>query len=654
MSGATSRQRWLAVGLLVLVAWAGYANSFRAEFHFDDYTYIVNKPELRDIGDWRSVYRALGHPSRFITFYTFAINYHFHDYDVFGYHLVNWLIHLANGVLVWIVMELLWHTPCLTGILSPRRKFVTSLLAALIFTAHPLQTEAVTYVVQRFTSLATLFYLGAVASYLRGRLSQGRGSWGCYAVFALCTLLGMFTKQICFTIPVMILFLELSCFGRSGEERRRYVRLLPVLGLMLLIIPSFFRFNAGEILGREVPSRSHTGETLNGYTYALTQTRVVPTYLRLFVWPRGQTLDYDFPSSRRWYELKVVAGLLLLLGWSAVAWAVRRTKPWVAVGTAWFFITIAVTSSVIPIPHVIFEHRMYLPSVGLCLLCAAGLGGLIRNDRHLISAGAVLVAVLTLLTYQRNAVWRTEAALWADIINKAPGKLRAYNNLGMAELQEGRAAESLVYFDQALARNPGAGRVYNNRGLAYLALGDEERALADFSKAIALFEGSRAYHEGLYKRIWAQIYFNRGHLRLKRGEETAGREDLLAALQIDPRHPAALYALGSWHERAGEYEAAAEYYRRLLDVDPRHTQALTAFGYLLQAKGDDRGSLEYFNRALRQDPLQAEALFFRAISRYNLKDTAGARADMEQSRRQGYQPGSAELRAARQTILGLE
>ncbi|MBZ0165733.1 MAG: tetratricopeptide repeat protein [Candidatus Omnitrophica bacterium] len=655
MKTLTVKQQLLAVVLLGVLGWLAYANSFHAEFHFDDYTYIVNKKEIRAIGDWRAVYHALGHPSRFIAFYSFALNYHFHAYDVFGYHLVNWFIHVGNGGLMFCLTWLLLQSPRLGGRLSQRRTYLCALFAGLVFVTHPLQTEAVTYVVQRFTSLAAFFYLAAVVCYLYGRLRAGRAGGVGLVGFALFTVLGMFTKQICFTIPFVIVLIEVCCFQARGIPllATRWKHLV-ALTLFLLIIPSFFGFNAGNIIGREFPSRSHTGDTLNTYHYALTQTRVVPTYLRLIVWPAGQTLDYDFHASTSWHEPKVIAGFLFLLGLLGIGAVGFRKEPVVTLATGWFFVTIAVTSSVIPIPHVIFEHRVYLPMAGVALLLSYLICRALRSPVRLALVMAIIVGALTTLTYQRNAVWQTDVSLWQDIIAKAPHKLRAYNNLGMAMLEKGDARQSLIYFDLAIAQNPGAGRVYNNRGMAYLVLGDEDKALADFNRAVELFYGSEAYRRGHFKRVWSEIFLNRGKLRLRRQDSAGAQSDLQEAVRIDPGHAGAFYQLGSLHEINQEFDQAAGYYRKSALADPRAVRPVIGLGYIFQMQGKDRDSVEQFDRALEMDPDNAEALFFRAIGRYNLKDTKGARRDMQAAVNNGFQPATPELMAAREMILGLE
>ena len=295
------------VMLIVLVTTVVYSNTFQASFHFDDYLYIVDKKEIRDIADLKAIYQALGHPSRFISFLSFALNYHFHKYDVFGYHLVNLVIHALNGVCVYALIKLLFRTPVLIKDNLSSGASSIALFAALIYVTHPVQTEAVTYIVQRFTSLATLFYLLSILCYLSGRMAEKSRRIPWWLGFLASALVGMFTKQICFTIPFIVLLIEMVFFGADMKRMvRRQWPLLTVLAVMVLIIPSFFGFSTETIIFREYTSRSHTGDPINTKTYFLTQTRVLMTYLRLWFIPIGQTLDYDFKASMQWLDVKVI------------------------------------------------------------------------------------------------------------------------------------------------------------------------------------------------------------------------------------------------------------------------------------------------------------------------------------------------------------
>jgi len=293
--------------------------------------------------------------------------YAIHELDVFGYHLINILIHVMNGLFVWWLMQILLSISSnKTQPLSISRNLI-ALAAALIFVAHPIQTEAVTYTAQRITSLATFFYLFSLCCYLRGRLNKSH-SFGWFIAAGVWAVLGMLTKQIVFTLPFLIILIE--CLFLAKEEggigdilKNQGWWILGVLSFAW-IIPLLMRFQMLELITREVQSRSHIGDTLNGWSYFLTQFRAIFTYIRLMFIPLGQNLDYDFPVSRGIFDISTMLGAIILLAIGFMAIRLCRDKVMMGFGILWFFITISVTSSIVVIPHVIFEHRVYLPMVG--------------------------------------------------------------------------------------------------------------------------------------------------------------------------------------------------------------------------------------------------------------------------------------------------
>lgn len=652
---STCRQHLFALILIAGLGLAAYANSFDASFHFDDYTYIVNKKEIRDLGDIQAIYRALGHPSRFITFLTFAVNYHFHRFDVFGYHLVNWLIHLVNSGLVYWLVLLIGQSPKIKEEQRPVGIYHLALFSGLLYMVHPVQTEAVTYIVQRFTSLATLFYLSAVCFYLKGRLSGGKNQGIYYGGFCAAAVLGMFTKQICFTIPVMILWIEWLLFdsGVTSLLRKRW-KILLVLGLLLLVIPSFFGFNPPGIIGREFPSRSHTGDIINTQTYFLTQSRVIPTYIRLLFFPAGQTLDYDFSVSKSLFEPKVILGFSFLFALLCAAAGCIRRHRWVAFGIGWFFITLSVTSSIIPIPHVIFEHHMYLPAVGFVIVLNFLIAAIVRKQKYFMGVMGGIVLIFSVLTFQRNEVWRTDISLWTDIVRKAPDKVRVWNNLGLAYLEQGAYEKSIACFDRSLSMNEGEARVYNNRGLAYAALGRDKEALADYDRAVYLYRRNKEFFPELGKKVWAEIFINRGSLYVKHQRFVQALEDFRAADAIDPENPRILYNLGYVHERSKEFDPAREYYELASQADPAFIKPLIGLGFVYHEQGNNEQAVIYYNKAIALDPRNGEAFFYRAIVYAQLGRNNDAQADMKRSMEYGFEAQSEELRQVRSIILNVD
>ncbi len=167
---------------------------------------------------------------------------------------------------------------------------------------------------------------------------------------------------------------------------------------------------------------------------------------------------------------------------------------------------------------------------------------LVKKHQYLLIS--VLICVLGVLTFQRNMIWKTDINLWTDIVKKAPNKVRVWNNLGMAYLEQGEFSKSIDCFNQALVMNDNAVRVYNNRGLAYASLNQDDEALADFDQAAALYQHAPADYPDLTKKVWAEIFYNRGNLFFKQKKIEKAVDDFNTGLKIDPDNERILYNLG--------------------------------------------------------------------------------------------------------------
>jgi len=282
--------------LLTFLATIIYSNTFSVPFHFDDTPNILENPQIKDLKNFLDF-----SGNRYVGYLSFALNYHFGGLHVFGYHLVNLLIHIINGFLVYFLVLLLFKTSRRQKTLADPNILSTThdsqiaaapwiaLAAALLFVAHPIQTQAVTYIVQRFASLVTLFYLFTVVCYLKWRLAspETRSRFLWYWMALLFTVLAMKTKENSFTLPFMILLVEVVFF--RSFTRRRWVALIPFL-LTLLIIP----VSRGDALG-EAEGFARDTTAISRSDYLFTQFRVIVTYIRLLFLPIRQNLDYDYP-----------------------------------------------------------------------------------------------------------------------------------------------------------------------------------------------------------------------------------------------------------------------------------------------------------------------------------------------------------------------
>ena len=347
--------------LILLVVCAAYHHTLNFPFQFDDKVFIVDNVAIRNIHNTNAIWNAvLYQPSRFVGFLSFALNYHLHGLQVMGYRLVNIGIHLLNGLMLFQLYLQILRTHRFEKLLSKQRMTIAG-LGAILFCAHPLQTQAVTYLSQRFASLATFFYLAALVLYFLARASLSKR----FRIFSflgcvLLGLLGMFTKEIVITLPLMIAFLESAFIKRKSE---RYSKGMMCIFLMIVlvglcVIPSIFSFKAVSILTTPRMSASHDGDVVTLWPYLLTQSRVWTTFLRLFFFPVGQNIDYDFMLSQTIWHIPTLASLsiILLLLWSGVK--SFSNSPWLSFGALWFLISLS--ANLIPRRHVIFEHKMYL------------------------------------------------------------------------------------------------------------------------------------------------------------------------------------------------------------------------------------------------------------------------------------------------------
>lgn len=566
--GASRRARLAAGGLAVLVValviGAAYLHTISYPFQFDDFSSIRNNHSLDDPLDLGRVWRF--RPSRFLVHESLALNVALTGRSTGGMRAINLLIHLAVSLLVgWIARELVFQlarggrrgaAPSPGRGASDRAGCARTrsiadqagLWAALLFAAHPLATQAVTYLIQRTTSLAALFELGAVALYLAarrageppeagdrpagartGNRAPRRSDFRGAALWAgswLMALLAALTKEMAVALPFVILLLEMTLRARRGRGAS-WRWLWPYLAVLPVVAVTASLYSAE--LGR-APAGLRETAGIGRISYLLTQLTVIPRYARLAFWPAGQNLDPDIPV-RTGLEPVVLLGAVAILAVCVGAWAIRRSQPLLALGWGWFLITLAPESSLIPIRDVMAEHRAYLPLVGLAMGMGALLAGFSAGRPRRLVVPALLVAVLMTATWHRNRVWRDDVSLWADVTAGSPGKPRGFNNLG----------------------------------LALMARGDAPAAEAAYRRAIAL--------DSTY--VYAQV--NLGQLFGLQGRYVEALDVLKKAAALEPENPALLNNLGNACWALGDTTAAAAAFQRALDAAP---QARTPAGNL--------------------------------------------------------------------------
>jgi tetratricopeptide (TPR) repeat protein len=527
-----------------------YSNTFKAEFQFDDGHVIVENSAIRSLRNIAGIWEQS--PARFLTHLSFAVNYRFCGYDPVGYHLVNLLIHTGAGFLTSCLIWLSLKTPGMRGFFPRSKSLTIALFGGLIFLCHPLQTQAVTYVVQRLACLATLFYLAAMVFYARARLN---GDIKSYLLSLLFGVAGMFAKEISLTLPLMIAGWELIFFGRdSALTRRRLAYLLPVF-CTLFIIPALYQH--GHYKDSQI-----TQPLLSPADYFCTQLSVIRTYLRLLLVPIGQNFYHDYRVAHGLWEIRTLASLLLLTAIVLAGIYLRKRQRLVAFGILWFFVALSVESGFIPISDVIFEHRLYLPMAGFAMVVAASTVLVFKRGRQAVFLLSMLVVVLSILTYHRNVAWQSRLSLWQDTVKKSPRKADAHVNLGLAYSERGDYPNAIVHYRKALELGLVKSVLYDGLAFALENTGNIEQARAYYEKAVAVDPADAEAHNNL-----GSIYFNYG-----RRED--GIREMSEAVRRNPYYLRAYLNLGNAHASEKRYDEAEAILQKALAIDPASEEVL--------------------------------------------------------------------------------
>ena len=437
---------------------------------------------------------------------SYAVNDAFGGNAVFGYHLVNLIIHVLAGWTLFALVRRTLRRPVLAERFGPVATTLALAVSAL-WTWHPVQTESVTYLSQRAESLMGLFYLLTLYCFVRGTGTDDRPDSCDKIAPAICVdpakrsrliwlslsvlacLAGVATKEVMVTAPLMVLLYDRAFVAGGFRDawRRRWAL---YLALAATWIPLSFLMTGLHVRGVGF------GGGIAWWAYGLTECRVIVRYLLLAFWPHPLVFDYGMfaatPLSKLWPFAVVLAAMLMF-----VVIALRR---WPAAGFAacWYFLILAPTSSIVPIVgQPMAESRLYLPLAGVIALTV--LGAYAWAGRWSLAVLAIVGAGLGLVSVQRNQDYRSEEVLWSDTVAKRPDNARAHNNLGLAWSKlPGRSSDAIAQYEQALRLKPDFEEAHTNLGVALAKLpGRLDDAIAELKAAVHLQPGDFEAHSNL-------------------------------------------------------------------------------------------------------------------------------------------------------------
>ncbi len=595
--GDASRPRnrtiWVVAAVFTAVV-AAYINGLRAPFVFDDISAITENPTIRTL--W-PLWGAVSPPAsgttvsgRPVANLTFAFNHALSGIDPWSYHALNILIHFLCGVTLFAVVRRTLRQPAL----EPRYGREATPLAAsiaLLWCLHPLQTEAVTYVVQRVESLMALFYLLTLYCFIRSLESLRPAIWRICAV-AAC-LLGMATKEVAATAPILVLCYDRTfvagTFAQAWRQRRAFYVALAATLLLEIFLVDRNGWNRGGSAG--------FGSPLAPGAYWMFQFEAVLRYLGLSSWPYPLVFDYGTPvAGSPWTALgcAIAVGALAL---GSVFLFCNRGHAAAGFLGVWFFLILAPTSLVPVVTQTMAEHRMYLPLAAVVALFVLGVFSLLGTRSWPLLG--LLALGLGILTARRNEDYASAANLWRDTVSKAPDNARAHCSLGFAlSAIPGGIPEAVGQYQEALRIRPDFPDAENDLGIALESLpGRSAESIGHFRAALRL------------KPDFGQAHFNLGAVLARTGRVPEAIPEFEAALKVSPGDAKAHFEMGIALVESGRIGEGVSQFEAALRIEPDFAEANNDLGMVLCRTGHLDEGIAHIESAIRARPDFAQAHF---------------------------------------------
>jgi tetratricopeptide (TPR) repeat protein len=607
---------------LFIIILSTYSNTFDASWHFDDIPNILENKTLHLTAlSWSNIKETffsmpetpkdLYRPAACLSF---ALNYYFGKSKVFGYHLVNISIHLIASFFLYLFIYQTLNLPLLRTQYSSNSFFI-ALLATTLWAVNPIQTQAITYIVQRMASMAGMFYIISMYLYLKGRTSgQTPKKIIFFLLCAISAIIALGSKENAIMIPFSLLLYDfLLIQGASRENMKKNLKIFLVAAILVLGIGIlYFVFSDAQLFSF---FSLYNKRVFTLWERLLTQPRVIVFYISLILYPMSTRLsiNHDIEISTSLFDPPTaILSIILISGILAAVFLSAKRRPFIAFSILFFFLNHIVESSIFPL-ELVYEHRNYIPSMLFFVPIAMGLAKAISYFSYKRSMQAIIAFSITLViigeghaTFMRNFTWRNEKSLWIDCVDKYPALYRSHHNLGKYYGDQDETQNAIAEYQEALklksmnSKNDKA-ITYYNLGVIHFYKKEFEKAKAYYLQALEIDPCCPGAHNNLAVVLAAT---DRNH--------EAVLDELNKAIICEPQSMQAYSNLGILLVNMEQIDEGIGELKKALAIDPANIPTLERLGYAYLKKGLLGTASIYFNKALIQRPGSVRALLYLA------------------------------------------
>jgi len=604
------RKNVFAIVTIFIIVIAIYSNTLNASWHFDDAMNILdNKPLHLNELNWQNIKKTFfasydndGEIYRPVACFSFALNYYFSKDNVFGYHFVNLSIHLLTSIFLFLFIYHSLNLPLLRAKYGPNSYFI-ALLATVLWAINPIQSQSITYIVQRMASMAGMFYIMSMYFYLKARICKLNLLKVTFYFFCfIAGILAFGSKENAAMLPISIFFFDLFIIQGLTKENIKKNSLTFLILILIPVVLALF-LNGPSIFSTKHLFSGYEHRVFTLFERLLTEPRIIIFYITLLLYPMPDRLciTHDILVSHSLINplttIIAIFTILIILGLT-----IMKSKKWpfISYCIIFFFINHLIESSIFPL-ELIFEHRNYIPSMLFFVPIAIILLRMIKHFSNKRSMQIITPFFIIFIlvgqghsSLMRNFIWKTEETLWMDAIDKNPKLPRPYHNLGRHYGNMGYREKEIALYQQALTLERGANTIthhmtHYNLALAYMKINQQEKAVEHFRKAIEIAPG------------FYNAYNNLGVLMIKQGKYDEAFNNFIKALSYDNDNARAHNNLSSVLLKKGRLEEALIESKKALAAEKDFPPAFYNLGIIYKYKKEFSKAKYYLGLALEKN-----------------------------------------------------